>query len=200
MVGGVLGIPAGVFEDASLDHPRNDDPGVPHAEPRARGRVLHRHGAELLQEFGLAQGPVGKPVEFQGLLAADRARHRRRRQGVQGIEAEALQHFQAIARARTDMTGCESVGGEERVSHGGSRGPGLGSGPVGVAWMASPARGKAQAFSSRAFSLTRSSASPRTSSRSPGWSGSAGSGFVFALPPRSTARMVQPVRARTSSC
>ena len=121
LVGGVLGIPAGVLEDPPLDHSRHDHSRVPHAQPGARRLVLHRHGLQLVEEFGFAEGAVGQAFQRERFLAANRGRNGCVGEGIEGVEAQGLQHFEQVRATRADMTWCEGVRGVEYCGHGGSR-------------------------------------------------------------------------------
>ncbi len=103
LIGGVLRVPAGVLEDAALDDAWDNDPRIPHAEPRAGGLILLGHGLQLLKKFGLAQWAVGQSVEGEFFFVANIGRDRRVGERVQGVEAERSQHVPKVAGSGADM-------------------------------------------------------------------------------------------------
>ncbi len=109
LVGGVLGIPTGVLENAALDDPGHDDAGIAHAQPRPGGLVFLGHGFQLAQKFGLAQGAMGQAIEGKFFFASNMRRDRRIGECVQGVEAQGLEHLLSISGSGTDMARGEGV-------------------------------------------------------------------------------------------
>ena len=113
LVGRVLRVPAGVFQDVALDHAGGDGAGIPHAEIAPPHFVLRRDFAQACQQLRLGNA-FGDP---QGALEADVRRHRLGDQGVQAVAADEFQHFADIVRPRPQMPGREVGRMAYRGSH-----------------------------------------------------------------------------------
>jgi hypothetical protein len=99
LVGRVLGVPAGVFEDIALYHGRYDTSVIPLADIRSINLVLCRHRLGFTQKSGLIayarQIEVSSPPNAVGYRAIDKRFKARRPHG--------MQHFRHFAFAWPEM-------------------------------------------------------------------------------------------------
>jgi hypothetical protein len=106
LIRGVLGVPAGVFQDVALDDGGSNAAVVAEADVGTADDVLGGDGAELIEgvELGLDgwNGKRGLGTDDGGNGGGD--------QPVEGIMAEGFQHSGRLGRVGPDMTGEKLVG------------------------------------------------------------------------------------------
>ncbi|MNF64109.1 hypothetical protein D3C84_458320 [compost metagenome] len=88
LVGGVGGVPAGVFQHVAQDHRGREGAVVTHADQAGPQLVLLGIAAQPRQRAPLVQ----RRRQVQGPIEADRRRHRLHDQLVEGGEAQGLEH------------------------------------------------------------------------------------------------------------
>ena len=111
LVGSVLSVPTGVFQNITLDDRRGDAVGIPHADEGAEHLVLGGDGAQFIQHRMLA--PARRQVE--GLLQADLLRHDFADKRLQGLESERCQHLDRLFRSGANVAADEIVDGRKRL-------------------------------------------------------------------------------------
>jgi hypothetical protein len=106
LVGRVLGIPAGVFENIPLNDRRRDGVVVAETDERTENLILARDGAQFRQrfEFGNGRGQV------QRLGQPDGGRHGGIRECIQAREAERAKHGGQFSGAGADVAADKRVG------------------------------------------------------------------------------------------
>ena len=105
LIGGIGGIPAGVFQHIAEDDAGHLGAVIAHADHRDENPVPFRHAPEVRQRpaFGL----VGADVE--GFVGEDAFGHHRFDQPVEGLQAEEFEHFGDLFFTGTDMAADEVV-------------------------------------------------------------------------------------------
>lgn len=106
LVWGVLGVPAGVFEDIAEDDRGGDGAVVAHADAGSEDLVAAGGDSELLEELVLAAGGA----DVQGVLALDGVGDGGVGEGVEGVVAEGLEHRCDLGVAWADVAAREVVG------------------------------------------------------------------------------------------
>ena len=124
---GVCGVHAG-FEHVAQDDERRDRVVVAEADERREHLVALREGAQLGEHLGF----VARVGERQRFAFADRARHARVDQRVEGGEAECGEHLRLRVGAGSDVTVRKRRFGV---------GDGLGAGDCGHGWFPLGSRG-----------------------------------------------------------
>ncbi len=89
-----------------MDHPRGDGGVVAHPDEARARRVLGTDPAQRGEHVGLAAG--GREVEG---VVADRFRQRLVEEGVEGVDAEGVEHVAELVVVGTDVAPHEVVGG-----------------------------------------------------------------------------------------
>ena len=100
LVRGVLGVPARIFQEVSLDDRRGDAIGVSHADEGVKDLVFPRDGAQFVQRVMLPQ--TGGKLE--GLGQADGRRDHGVNQPIEGGEAQFVQHLRRLTGVGTDVS------------------------------------------------------------------------------------------------
>ncbi|MEZ4407645.1 MAG: hypothetical protein R3A52_14370 [Polyangiales bacterium] len=113
LVGGVLGVPAGVFEDVPLDDRGGDGVAVAAADEGPVDLAVLGLPREGLEEQVLAADLVVvaevRGVEGEGGAEPDGLRHGLGDEGVEGAEAEGGEHLGDFAVVRADVAANEGV-------------------------------------------------------------------------------------------
>ena len=105
LIGRVGGVPARVLQDVALDDGGRDGVVVAEADHGVRDAVAPGKVGQLCQHVAL--GAAFREVRRD--LGADRGRHRRIHERVEGLVAHGLQHGRDILVARADMAADEGV-------------------------------------------------------------------------------------------
>ena len=105
LIGRVRSVPARILQDVALDDRRRDGVVVAEADHGARHAVASGERRQLSQHV-----PLGAAFrESRRNLGADRGRHRRIHEGVEGLVAHIFEHGRHVLVARADMPADEGV-------------------------------------------------------------------------------------------
>ena len=105
LIGRIRGVPARVLQDVALDDGRRDGVVVAEADHGARDAVAPGERRHFRQHV-----PLGAALgEVRRNLGADRGRHGRVHERVEGLVAHGFQHGRDILVARADMAADEGV-------------------------------------------------------------------------------------------
>ena len=116
LIGGVLGVPAGVLEHVSLDHRRRHAAVVAEADQRAQEAISTHDPAQRGQGLPLARLALRREIvgQREGLGGPDRSRDGRVDQRLQGVEIERPEHLGDLMIARAEVAAHKGVSRGER--------------------------------------------------------------------------------------
>ena len=100
LIGCVSGIPAGIFENVSLNYRRRDGVGIARAGEISRNLIFRRQSTQFRQCFVL----TFSLRQIEGPIEPDVFRNRGIDQGVQIFEAQLAQHLHSLFGTWGDVT------------------------------------------------------------------------------------------------
>lgn len=113
LIGGVLGVPTGIFEDVAEDDRGRDGVGIAHADVGAHDAVLRCDALEAIERGELAVGAVVETFEFKWASEADGGGNGGGDEGVHGSRADEGEHVVEFMFARAEVSWREGVAGAE---------------------------------------------------------------------------------------
>ncbi len=106
LIRGVLRVPAGVFEDVSLNDRRGDGVAIPHADVRLHHAVFRREALQLRKHLPLP----ARQTQRQWTTEPDRLGHGLIDELIEAVQPEDIEHSTEVVGARADVTTDQRVG------------------------------------------------------------------------------------------